>query len=708
MRTPPLRRRVVVLGVTVVVVVVASINGFLYLALRAELLRDLDNVLDERADLILAEAGARSAPDLASRLTALGLRATVRSAEGEVYRAEPPSARIGHLPPANRTSAGRTVSRDVALPDGSVVTVLADRSGVDDVTRKLLVLDGFGLGMAMLLAALLLHRTSGFALRSLDEIAASARRTSAGGRGERLSPDRTDTSLGQLAAAYDEMLDTLEISEKQASEAQTESEMNYLHLRQIIETAHAAFVGMDASGVITDWNRKAEELFGWTEKEAVGRSMAETLVPPALRPAHTAGLRRFIETGEHRVLGKTVEFEALHRDGHLFPVELAIWVTDIGEGVTFSGLLHDITERRKGEEAIGRLASIVETAQEAIFSTSLDGTILTWNLGAERLYGYTADEAIGQGVSLIVPADRAEEILTVRDRVEHGEGVSRYETVRRRKDGTKVDVAVTSSPIFDAWGAVAGGSTIARDIAEQRRMARALEHALEAARQSDERSRRFLADAAHQLRSPISGVRACAETLLRATGEHDRDALLADLVRETARAGRLISSLLRLARLDQGASSESQPCSIAALCQSEVDRTRVLAPELDVALHVEPLEVTPVLDPSGVTEILANLLDNSRRHAASTIRVEVRANEAAVRIVVTDDGSGIPAESVGKIFERFISLDGRGGSGLGLPIARGIARRYGGDLIYDGNGFVLTLPLRSGVTGDTWLHAESL
>jgi PAS domain S-box-containing protein len=716
MPTPSLRNRVVAIGVVVVVVVLATTNGFLYLLFQAELARNLDDLLHERAELVRTEATHRSEAELVERLTELGIRATVRSPDGTIREARPPSPSIGRsLPGSDRGSVRRTVSRDVPIQDGAVVTVFATRSGVDDARGKLLFLNGAGLLIAALLAALLLRRASGVALRPLDIIAESARRTSAGQWGERLRPDRPGTPLGQLAGAYDDMLDTLEAAAKRASQAQMESELHYLHLRQIIETAQAAFITMDRSGTITDWNRKAEEMFGWTEKEAVGRLLGDTIVPPAVRPAHEAGLRRFLDTGDHHILGKRVEVEALHRDGRLIPVELAMWVTYVGEEVTFSALLYDVTERRKGEEAIGRLASIVESAQEAILSTSLDGTILTWNLGAERIYSYRADEIIGRNVSVIVPADRRDEITDVLERARAGRGIGRYETVRRRKDGSEVEVAVTSSPIFDAWGSVVGASLIARDITEQRRLAislyetlDALQQALDDARHSDERSRRFLADAAHQLRSPVAGVRACAETLLRATGEHDRDALLADLVRETARAGRLISSLLRLAHVDQGVPEELQPCDVLSLCQSEVDRTRVLAPELRVSMHAEELpDELPVLDRASVCEILSNLLDNARRHAATTIRLGVGARNSHLEIVVADDGSGIPEESVDDVFERFVSLDGKGGSGLGLPIARDLARRYGGDLTYESRGFLLTLPLQSGLHADDWMHTES-
>lgn len=714
MRTPSLRTRMVMVGLTVVVVVVTGVNALLYLTFRVELRQNLAAFLEERAEVVTGAAENRSGPDLAARLTQLGVRAIVRSPDGAVYRADPPSPILGKNLPAREGDSDSFVSRDVRLADGSVVTVFARRTGVDDASHKLLVLEGVGLVVATLVAALLLLRSSHLVLRPLHQIAASARRTAGGQRGERLQPDRPTTTLGQLAAAYDDMLESLELSETRANDAQLESELHYLHLRQVIETANAAFIAMDANGIITDWNNKAEEVFGWTRSAMIGSRLVDTLIPRELRSAHTAGLRRFLESGEHRVLGDTVEFEAVHRDGRLVPVEISTWVTYTGDAVTFNAFARDTTERRKGEEAVGRLASIVESAQEAILTTSLDGTILTWNFGAERTYGYTAEEAVGKSVAIIVPPDRSDEIDRVFETVGGGQSVGRYEAVRRRKEGTDVEVALTVSPIFDSWGEVVGASMIARDITEQRRMARALdqtlsalERALDDTRRSEERSKQFLADAAHQLRAPIAGIRASAETLLRgAREEGDSERLLVELVRETSRAARLVTQLLQLARLDQGPIVQPCPSDFTAVCKSEVERTRMLAPDLEIVLEIPGVpDRARKVDGNALTEILSNLLDNARRHARERISVSVEADDTNIHIRVTDDGSGVPADVVDRIFDRFVSMDGRGGSGLGLAIGRALARAQGGDLVYGGDAgggatFCLTLPVTSRIAED--------
>ncbi len=699
MQTPPLRRRVIVLGVAVVVIVTVALDALLYFGFRARLHANLANVLDERAELVRREAAALDPPALAEELQALGIRATVTAPDGTVYRADPPSPILGgNLPPGHQD--GPTLARRVALPNGARAVVFARGAGVEDALQKLLALEAMGLVLATALATILLLLASRVALRPLGEIAASAQRTAAGARGERLRPDRRDTALGGMAAAYDDMLDALERAIAEAREAQATSEKLRQRARQIIETSTAAFVAMDSSGTIVDWTPNAERTFGWSREEAVGRVLAETIIPPAFRAAHQQGLERYLATGQALILGRPVELSALHRDGHIFPVEVTIWATQEDGEAVFNAFVQDITERRRGQDAAARLAAIVETAQEAIYTRSLDGTLLTWNRGAELLYGYTAEEVIGRHVSIIIPPELRDQVERSMEIIRRGEVVPRHETRRRCKDGTDVDVAVTTSPIRDETGRVVAASTIARDITEQRRLASALESTLAAlesalgeARQAEERSRRFLADASHQLRTPIAGIRALAETLLRGTTAEDRDRLMADLVRETSRAGRLLASLLQLARLDQGRELVAEPVDLVALCESELDRQRALAPDLDIVLRTDHLpEDPPEVDPHAVKEIVANLLDNARRHASSRMELTVGMADGQVEIRVADDGPGVDEAMTERIFERFVSLDGRGGSGLGLPIARALARSHGGDLFYRDRRFVLCLP----------------
>ena len=652
-----------------------------------------------------AEASTLAPEPLAARLTQLGLIATVNAPDGATYQSNPPSPILGN-PPAGGGTAGALAMRPVALPGGGTVNVYARRAGIDEALSRLLFLELAGTTLAIGLAAVLLWRLSGVALRPIEHMAAVARRTAGGSRGERLHPDRPDTPIGRLAVAYDDMLDALETALVEAREAEGRSQCLEQRSRQILETSTDGFVAMDADGRITDWNGEAERIFGRSKADVLGCRVSDTIVPPELRDAHQAGLNRFLASGEGRLLGRRLRLPALHVTGRRVPVELAVWATSDDGHPTFNALVHDISERQEAEEALYRLAAIVESAEEAIIGMRLDGTVFSWNRGAEQIYGYRADEVVGRHVSLIVPMERSHELDAFLERVRSGRSVARHETVRRTKNGTLVDVALSMSPVRDAGGAVIGISTVARDVTEQHWMSSTLdatlselEIALDQARRSEARSRAFLANAAHQLRTPIAGIRACSEALLRGAPRAERDTLLAAIARETARASRLMTGLLQMARLDQGEPLAPKRCDVVALCADEVERARSLAPHLQIAKSTTGLTEQPELDAGAVREVVANLLDNARRHARSHVEVAVVATDGMVEIRVIDDGPGLEESMVERAFERFASLDGKGGSGLGLPIARGLAQAHGGDVVYEGGRFVVRLPMRATLDG---------
>ncbi|MGH9040385.1 MAG: HAMP domain-containing sensor histidine kinase [Acidimicrobiia bacterium] len=220
-----------------------------------------------------------------------------------------------------------------------------------------------------------------------------------------------------------------------------------------------------------------------------------------------------------------------------------------------------------------------------------------------------------------------------------------------------------------------------------------LEAALGEARASDEAARRFLAEAAHQLRTPIAGIQASVEALPAVHDDAEREELLASVAREAVRAGRRVAALLRMARLDQGGEPVRRVCDVVALSREEAERIAGMAPGLHVAFEADRPSMTVEVDPDGVREALANLLDNARRHARTTITVRVSVDQGAFEARIEDDGPGVPAGDHERVFERFVSLDGHGGTGLGLAIARGIARAHGGDVRCRDGAFVLAIPI---------------
>ncbi|PZR75371.1 MAG: hypothetical protein DLM73_05515 [Chthoniobacterales bacterium] len=250
--------------------------------------------------------------------------------------------------------------------------------------------------------------------------------------------------------------------------------------RALLDSALDCVIAMDASGRVLEFNAAAERVFGFTRAEAVGQELAALIIPPSLRERHRAGLKHYLETGEGPVLGRRIEIPAVRADGSELLVELAITAFRIKDEPVFTAYLRDITDRKQGEEASQRLAAIVESSGDAIISKDLNGIITSWNEGAEMLFGYTADEVIGQPVMILIPPERHSEEPGILERIRRGERLDHFETVRRRKNGTLFDISLTVSPIKDASGRVIGASKIGRDITSsvQNQKRRAVQYAV--------------------------------------------------------------------------------------------------------------------------------------------------------------------------------------------------------------------------------------
>lgn len=468
--------------------------------------------------------------------------------------------------------------------------------------------------------------------------------------------------------------------------------------RQALETAPEVYVAFDRDHAIADWNQAARRLFLIGESDVVG-SPASRFVTGQ----HLEHFRVALEVALARPrdeLQEPVHLELRDEAGRVFAAELLIWGVDRRGGALMHCFVRDVTERQRSQQTAALLAAVVEGSAEAIITEDRRGCITSWNASAAHMYGWASAEVVGMCSTILVPADSLAEHEDMIERVFAGSPVGGTDTERLSRAGTRIPVEVRMSPVSDASGQVVAVSTMMRDITEQRWMAETLDTtlaqlqgALAEAQEAEQSSRRFLADAAHQLRTPLAGIRGCAELLLRGAAEADRDRLLAVMVRETTRSANLITALLRIARLDQGEALPSGEVDLAALCRDEVERLSLLAPDLVFTLDSSGApESLLQLDAGSCREIVSNLAENARRHARSRVTLSISRADRRVLVRVSDDGPGVAAEDRERIFERFVSLDRRGGSGLGLPIARGLAEALGGELSY-ADGFVLALPL---------------
>jgi len=456
-------------------------------------------------------------------------------------------------------------------------------------------------------------------------------------------------------------------------------------LERILETAHEAFISIDDEGRVLAWNREAERTFGWRREAAVGRLLRALIIPERYRDRHEEGLRRFIETGEGPLLDKRIEITALHRNGHEFPVELTISALEQNGTWTFHAFVHDISDRYRANELQARLATLVEHSADAIISRSADGTITSWNPAAEHVFGYSAEEMVGQTMDRTIPPERDGEAQHLLERVLGGEAIRAFETQRVCKDGRLIDVSITISPIRDDAGRVHELSMITRDITARKESERALERAYEELERANDLKSRFVAIASHELRTPLTSISGFATTLVRRWERlHDADkrTFVETIERQSDRLRRIVDDVLASSRIEAG----KVPGSTEDVDVEPVAR-RVLA-ELgltaDATLTVEGSAVVRA-NPVNVAQILVNYLQNARTYGRPPYSLEIRSSDGRVVISVCDDGDGVPADFVPILFESFTQARHGQGSGLGLAIVKGLAEHAGGAAWYEPN-----------------------
>jgi PAS domain S-box-containing protein len=382
-----------------------------------------------------------------------------------------------------------------------------------------------------------------------------------------------------------------------------------------------------------------------------------------------------------------------------------------GDLVQFVGSSTDITERKRAEQATRLLAAIVESSHDAIVSKSLDGVITSWNKGAERLFGYAAEEAVGQNITLIIPSERRDEERTIIEQLTRGERVDYFETVRMRKDGSLLNVSLTISPMKDASGRVVGASKLARDITERKRAEEALRQAqADLAHVSRVTTMGELtASLAHEVNQPIAAAVTDANTCLRWLTrdqpdlEEAREAA-SRMAKDATRAADIIS---RIGLLFKKVSPQRELVDVNEVVREMIVLLRSEATRFVISVRTELASDLPRVmgDRVQLQQVLMNLLLNSidaMKDVDTTRELIINSQPARneqVMVSVSDTGVGLPPQQAEQIFNAFFTTKPHG-TGMGLRISRSIIESHGGRLWAANNSprganFCFTLPTKA-------------
>ena len=504
--------------------------------------------------------------------------------------------------------------------------------------------------------------------------------------------------------------------------AHTRGEM----MRVTLSSIGDGVIVTDTHGRVTSLNAVAEALTGWTTHDAMSRPLDQVfnIVNEDTRQAVPNPALRALREGA--AVGLANHTVLIAKDGTERSIDdSAAPVRD--EDGTVSGsvlIFRDITERRRWERdeasrllAARQLASIVESSDDAIIRKSLDGTIQSWNAGAERVFGFTAEQAVGRHISLIIPPERIAEEDQIIASLKAGRRVEHFETERRHSSGTRIWVSLTVSPIVDDDGRVVAASKIARDVTrqreadtERRRMEDSLRQLADDLAAADRQKNEFLATLAHELRNPLAPLGNMLEVLKRADGDARTRALaVSTMERQLRQMVRLVDDLLDLNRITHNRLElRKDVLDLGAIVEQAIDASRPMADAashtISVVMPLVPIQLSA--DAVRLGQVFGNLLNNACKYTdpAGTITVQVERQGDDAVVTVSDTGAGIPADRLRGIFDMFMQVEtsrerSQGGLGIGLTLVRRLTEMHGGSVEAHSDGpgqgsqFVVRLPI---------------
>lgn len=500
--------------------------------------------------------------------------------------------------------------------------------------------------------------------------------------------------IGTLASSFNSMLKRLSDREELLRVALENLGDREARISSIVNTTVEGIITISEKGIIESFNPAAEHIFGYKAAEAIGCNIS-MLMPEPHRSEHDGHIQAYVRDSRSKAIGTVLEVMGVRKDGTTFPVELSVSEANPGNRRFFTGVLRDITERKKAEEELQKLYRAVEYSSAVVIITDIKGSIEYINPKFTQVTGYERFEAIGKTPAILksdeTPVETYEQLWATITSGEEWQGIFH----NRKKNGEFYWASASISPLKDTRGFITHFVGIQEDITAIKLFESELKEAKEMAERANQAKSDFLASMSHEIRTPMNAIIGMSELLLETDLDEEQAGYTRTLKNASESLLNIISNILDISKIEAGyLELESTEFNISELLDKACDIMSMKARDkgIDLSCLVLP-EVPGILvgDPVRLRQVLLNLIGNAVKFTEKgeiSIKVEVTeisGSSAFLKFSVRDTGIGIPADKIDKIFEKFMQADSSttrkyGGTGLGLSICQRLVGHMGGDI----------------------------
>ena len=478
-------------------------------------------------------------------------------------------------------------------------------------------------------------------------------------------------------------------------------------LSAIVESSDDAIISKKFDGTIISWNEAAQNIFGYTAEEAINNNIA-IIIPEELYEEEneiSAKVKKGERISHYETIRKT-------KDGNKISIALSISpIKNVnGDIIGISKIVRDISGQNEANEKQAVLAAIVDSSDDAIISKTLFGIITSWNYAASKMFGYTEAEAMGKHISIIIPPDRIDEEAMIIESIRNGKKIQHFETVRVARDGRELNISLTVSPVRNKDGKIIGASKIARDITEKIETEKQRLLYTKKLQQLNEYKDEFMAMASHELKTPLTIIKANLELLLLKMQKDANNFFVEKTLKQVNKLDNLINDLLDVSKIQSGKLELKLADFNMNILLKDIISNIQFTTLTRIILKENSSKVSAYGDQDRIGLVITNLINNAIKYAPNSkeIVIDTFKSDDVITVTIKDNGIGIPREELINIFSRFYRVPGLNstfsGSGIGLYISSEIIRRHGGKIwaeseLDTGSTFYFSIPASTNLTG---------